>query len=104
MNAFTDKLTPIPKVRKYLVVRIYVTISIFLTMCYALFDPVSIHAVSINIASQSMMPVYFGTFMCLVSLFDIFVNDILPKERYCWLTFNNRHVIYMGMSIASISM
>lgn len=71
-------------------------------MCYAIFDPVSIHAVSINLAKQSMVPIYIGSILCLIALFDSIVNDILPKGKYCWLTFNYRHIIYMGLAITSI--
>ena len=87
-----------------LMTRIYVSISIFFNVSGATFvsDSVLGTAAIVTQAPQIMM---WGVWLiCVLSLFDIIINNLLPKKYCLKLISDHRHVLYMSLSMISFSL
>lgn len=89
---------------RYVIARVYVTISIFLSVLISLYDPISIQAKSIIYTGGNDFMLYAAIFICSLSVFDIIINDILPDKYIFKHAYENRHVIYMGLALISFSL
>lgn len=66
--------------------RLYILISVSISM-------VEIYS-SVNYLAVLLM-----SGICLFAFFDIVINDILPDRFYIKILYNNRHIVYMFISL-----
>ncbi len=45
------------------------------------------------------LAIFLMATICIFALFDILINDILPDRFYIKILYNNRHIIYMVISL-----
>jgi hypothetical protein len=89
---------------RYRIVRLYVTISIILSILSILFEPASIHAQVVGSANLPIALFYTALGVGFVALLDIFINDILPNKYSFKQAYLYRHLIYMSLSLISFSL
>lgn len=89
---------------RYRIVRLYVSISIMLSVFSILFEPASIHAQVVGSANLPTALFYAALGVGLVALFDIFINDILPNKYSFKHAYLYRHLVYMSLALISFSL
>lgn len=89
---------------RYILARIYVTVSIFISVLTALFEPTSIHHLSVLLSDGSMILMYLAISVCGFAIVDIIVNDFMSDKYKLNITYNQRHIIYMCLSLISFSL
>lgn len=100
---FENKEPRVLLVRRYIVARIYVTLSILITIMASLFDTGSKHYIAMQLTHAPIWALYIALMFCIIGLLDITINDIAPDKFVIKYIYDKRHFIYMGLSLISFS-
>lgn len=89
--------------RRYIIARLYVVLSIFITVLTMIFEPSSMHgrAAVITHAPTILSFITFG--VCALALLDIIINDFAPDRFVFKPAYEYRHLIYMALALISFS-
>lgn len=85
--------------RRYIVSRIYVTLSVLITILTLLFE-------SSHIQNKIIIPdflLYIALSVCLIGSIDILINDLAPDKYIFRTAYAYRHLVYMALSLISLS-
>lgn len=95
-----DKKEPVGLIfRRYIVSRIYVTLSILVTVLTLAFDPSTFH-------TQIHLPNFLlvtALGICAIGVIDILINDLAPDKYIFRIAYDYRHLVYMMLSLISLS-
>lgn len=84
--------------RQYFIVRMYVAISVLLSVFSIFFEITS---------PQTELPWFMflaAVVVCAFGIIDAFINDFLPNKYIFKHTYMYRHLIYMSMALISFSL
>lgn len=88
---------------RLLVARLYVTLSICLSVLSYIFEPLSKQGSS-NIATNTPLIWICGAvILCLLAVTDIIINDLFPENFKLNITYDYRHIMYMFFAVLSFS-
>lgn len=89
--------------RRYVISRIYVTLSILFSALISIYEPTSIYHTILTATKLDHTVMFLLVGICCVAALDIFVNDVLPDKYKLLVAYNHRHLIYMLMALAMFS-
>lgn len=105
-SRFVDKIVKEPALimyRRYLIVRIYVVMSIFISVVTMLFDPSSVYGKAAIITDAPLIMLFSFLAITVIAIIDILINDIAPDKFVFKMAYNYRHITYMIMAIISFA-
>ena len=89
---------------RLVIARIYVAVSMFLSVLVAMFEPTSVSFMSIQQTDAPPFLMYSALALCGIAMADVIVNDFAPdKYKFGW-ALNYRHLVYMGLAVLSFSL
>lgn len=88
---------------RYIISRIYVVLSILCSVFIGLNEEASLYYQIFDDTKMDHGILYPLIFICSIGIIDIFVNDFLPNKYKFRLAYENRHIVYMTLSLASFS-
>lgn len=100
---FENKAPRVLLVRRYIVARLYVTLSVMITILASLFDIGSPQYVAMQLSDAPKWALFLALTLCATALTDILINDIAPDNFVIKYIYDKRHFIYMGLSLVSFS-
>jgi hypothetical protein len=83
--------------RRYVIARIYIVLSVLITVCTLLKAPYALGAY----IPPFLVVLAFG--VCMVAILDIIINDIAPDKYIFHSAYKYRHIVYMLISLISFS-
>ena len=89
--------------KKLVILRVYVCLSIFFSILTMMFEPTSVYNRAVNLTDAPLLMIAGALFLCVISVFDIVINDFSPDKYRFGLAFDYRHLIYMSMAVLSFS-
>jgi len=91
-------------VRRYVIARLYVALSILMSVFSIIYEPISIHSQAMSSAKLPDFLFFSAIVVCIVALADIFVNDFLPNKYKFKHAYEYRHIVYMFLALISFSL
>jgi hypothetical protein len=91
--------------RRYFIARVYVALSIFITVLSLVFEPTLNHTQAT--ASAADLPAFLfwsAIGVCLVAILDAFGNDFLPDKYTFTIAYQYRHLVYMFLALITFSL
>ena len=89
--------------QRLIVSRTYIAFSVlFSTLAFA-FEPLSRQGGANVATSTPQIWIWAALILCFISVLDIVINDLAPKNIKLNITYNYRHIIYMGLAVLSFS-
>lgn len=90
---------------RFRIARLYVSISILLSIFSILFEPTAIHVRALMTGQQLPLPLFYAAIgVSIIALLDSFINDILPNKYQFKPAYQYRHLVYMGLALISFSL
>ena len=90
--------------QKMAVTRIYVVISVCLSLFAFAFDPMSRLGESAIFTQASFFWIFPAIVLSLFAILDLIINDIAPQRFYIKWLCSYRHLTYMFLSLLSFSL
>ena len=89
--------------QQLIISRIYITLSLLFVTLAFLLEPQSVPGRSAIVSLVPLTWVYSLLFLCILSLIDIIINDIIDDKYSVSILIDYRHILYMMMSLMTFS-
>lgn len=89
---------------RYFIARLYVALSVLLSILSIVFEPSAIHTAATSSAGIPMIMIICAIGVCAIAIIDAFVNDFLPVKYKFTYAYHYRHLVYMALALISFSL